>query len=214
MKRKIIIATKNRGKLIEFSKILSNREFEISSLLDLENVPEIDEDGSTFEENAIKKSEHIFKINGQPAIADDSGLEIDYLNGAPGIKSSRFEGDMITQDVKNEKIIEVMKGVNENKRGAQFRCVIAFTDNKGTRTFEGVCRGKISDRPKGSNGFGYDPIFIPEGYYETFGELKENVKNNISHRASALKKFHNWFMENKDKVFCSNNDKGKVLLIF
>lgn len=197
MKRKIIIATKNRGKIKEVCKILSDGEFEISSLLDLENVPKVNEDGNTFEENATKKSEYIFKITGQPAIADDSGLEIDYLNGLPGIKSSRFEGDMTPQNVKNEKIIEMLKDVNENKRGAQFRCVIAFTDNKGTRTFEGVCRGKISDRPRGSNGFGYDPIFIPEGFDKTFGELKENVKNNISHRAKALEKFHKWFMENE-----------------
>lgn len=197
MKREIIIATKNKGKIKEFKKILSDKEFEISSLLDISDLPEINEDGNSFEDNAVKKSGHIFELTGKPCIADDSGLEIDYLDGAPGIKSSRFCGISTPQSVKNEKFISMMKGAKENERGAQFRCVVAFTDNNGKKTFEGICKGRISDKQKGSNGFGYDPIFIPEGFEKTFGELDEDVKNRISHRAKALRKFYNWFVKNK-----------------
>lgn len=195
MRKKIIIATKNEGKIKEFNKILSGKEFDISSLSDIRDLPEIDEDGNSFEDNAIKKSRFIFELNGRHCIADDSGLEIDYLSGAPGVKSARFGGISTPQNVKNEKIISMMKGAKKNERGAQFRCVVAFTDNNGTKTFEGVCKGRISDKPKGSNGFGYDPIFIPEGFDKTFGELDEDVKNRISHRGKSLRNFYDWFVK-------------------
>ena len=196
MKRKIIIATKNKGKIKEFKNILSDNKFEISSLIDINNLPDINEDGNSFKDNAVKKSRHIFEMTGKPCIADDSGLEIDYLNGAPGVKSSRFCGISTPQKLKNEKIISMMKGAKENERSAQFKCVIAYTDNNEKKAFDGICKGRISDKPKGENGFGYDPIFIPEGFDKTFGEIDEDVKNRISHRAKALREFYNWFLKN------------------
>lgn len=195
MKKKIFVATKNKGKIKELKKIFSNLDSEI--IFDIPDIPDIKEDGNSFEENAIKKSKHLFELTNQPSIADDSGLEIDYLNGVPGINSSRFAGQTTPYNIKNEKIINIMKNTNENKRTAQFRCVIAYTDEIGTKTFEGICKGKIADKMYGSQGFGYDPIFIPKGYNKTFGELDENIKNKISHRAKALKKFYNWYIKNK-----------------
>ncbi|MFC1562747.1 RdgB/HAM1 family non-canonical purine NTP pyrophosphatase [candidate division KSB1 bacterium] len=197
MKRKLIIATKNVGKIREFKRLSFDKEFDIYSLIDLEDLPETNEDGQSFEENAVKKSESIYKLTGNPTIADDSGLEIDYLSGAPGVRSARFAGYSTLQNIKNEKIISMLDEIKPEERGAQFRCIIAFSDDSGTKTFEGICRGRISEEPKGTSGFGYDPIFIPDGYDKTFGELDEDIKNRISHRSKAIEKFYNWFSKNK-----------------
>ncbi|MFC1558836.1 RdgB/HAM1 family non-canonical purine NTP pyrophosphatase [candidate division KSB1 bacterium] len=197
MKLNILIATKNEGKVEEFKNILSCHEVNVLSLLDLESSPEIIEDGITFEENALKKSKTIFEFTGQPAIADDSGLEIDVLEGKPGVNSARFAGYSTPYDMKNGKILSMMKDVPGDKRNARFKCVIAYSDNNAANTFEGVCEGKIAYEQKGTYGFGYDPIFIPDGYDKTFGELGEEVKNRISHRANALNKFYKWFASKK-----------------
>lgn len=197
MKLNILIATKNEGKIREFKNILSRHEVNVLSLLDLESSPEINEDGITFEENAVKKSKAIFEFTGQATIADDSGLEIDFLDGEPGVNSARFAGYSTPYDTKNEKILSMMKDVPESKRTARFKCVIAYSENNATNTFEGVCEGKIAYEQKGTHGFGYDPIFIPDGYDKTFGELGEDVKNRISHRAKALNKFYIWFANKK-----------------
>ena len=190
MKNKLILATKNKGKTREFKKLFSDKGFDIYSLLDIDGLPEIIEDGKSFEENAVKKSERIFKLTACPTIADDSGLEIDYLGGAPGVQSARFEGYSTPQNIKNDRIISLLQGIKPQEKKAQFRCVISFSDDTCTKTFEGICRGKISNEPRGVNGFGYDPIFIPTGYDKTFGELPENIKNKISNRAKALKHFY------------------------
>ena len=197
MKLNILIATKNEGKIREFKNILSRHKVNVLSLLDLESSPEIIEDGVTFEENAVKKSEAIFEFTGQAAIADDSGLEIDTLEGKPGVNSARFAGHSTPYDIKNGKILSMMKDVPESKRTARFKCVIAYSENNAANTFEGVCEGKIACEQKGTRGFGYDPIFIPDGYDKTFGELGENVKNRISHRAKALNQFYKWFANKK-----------------
>ena len=197
MKLNILIATKNEGKIREFKNILSRHEVNILSLLDLESSPEIIEDGITFEENAVKKSKTVFEYTGQAAIADDSGLEIDFLEGEPGVNSARFAGYSTPYNIKNEKILSMMKDVPEGKRTARFKCVIAYSEDNAVNTFEGVCEGKIACEQKGTNGFGYDPIFIPEGYDKTFGVLGEEVKNRISHRAKALNRFYKWFANKK-----------------
>lgn len=193
MKLTILVATRNKGKVAEFKNILSAQEVNLLSLHDIAQIPEIVEDGNTFEENAVKKSETVYKLTGQITVADDSGLEIDFLNGDPGVHSARFEGYTTPYDIKNGKILSMMKDVPDDKRTARFICIIAYSDENGTKTFEGVCNGKIAYEQKGLYGFGYDPIFLPDGYDKTFGELGENVKNNISHRAKALKAFYEWF---------------------
>ena len=177
---KTILATSNAHKIKEITQIAGN---------DLEFIPkafEVEEDGETFSENAIKKAKFAYKHEKLPAIADDSGLEIDALNGLLGIRSARFmEGR--TYEEKNAKILEMMKNVPKEKRTARFKCVAVYY-NGIPHIFEGVIEGKIAHKQCGKNGFGYDPIFIPEGYNKTMAQLPPGVKNKISHRARAFKK--------------------------
>ena len=159
---------------------------------------EIEEDGRTYSENAVKKAVEVAKRSGRISLADDSGLEIDALNGKPGINSSRFAGINADDRERNLKILEMMKDAPHGKRGARFRCVIAIANpptppftkggEEGLYTCEGVCEGEIAESIRGDKGFGYDPIFIVPEYGKTFGELGPEVKDKISHRAKALKK--------------------------
>jgi XTP/dITP diphosphohydrolase len=192
----IVVATKNKGKIKEIREALKDIDIKILSLDEIGLEIEIEEDGKTYSENAVKKAVEVAKKSGKISLADDSGLEIDALNGKPGINSSRFAGDDADDRERNLKVLEMMKDVSHGKRGARFRCIIAIAEPNGkSYTCEGVCEGEIAERIRGAQGFGYDPIFIPHlcisaGYEcsKTFGELGSDVKDKISHRAKALEK--------------------------
>ncbi|MFZ5805966.1 MAG: XTP/dITP diphosphatase [Verrucomicrobiota bacterium] len=183
--KSLFIATRNAGKAREFAQILP--DWEIQTLLDLPDIPDVLEDGATFEENAQKKALEISAHTESFVLADDSGLEVDILNGAPGVHSARYAGEP-KNDARNlQKLLDELKTTPEEKRGAQFRCVLALAQNKKILfTVEGVCRGKIAFHPAGKNGFGYDPIFSPDGYTQTFAELSPDAKHRLSHRGKAI----------------------------
>ena len=184
----IIAATQNLHKLREMKEILNNFGMDIISIREsgLGEV-KIVEDGETFEENSLKKAQEIMNLSGKDAIADDSGLSVDALQGRPGVYSARFSGENATDKKNNKKLLSVMEDVTD--RSAKFISVISLCFTDGRRiSVKGECTGKIGYEERGNNGFGYDPLFIPDGYEETFGELGKEVKNKISHRANALKK--------------------------
>lgn len=185
----IILATNNKSKVKEISEMMSGSDITFVSLADAGINVEVEETGTTFEENALLKAREICKLSGKPTISDDSGLEIDALDGAPGIYSSRFIGEDTSYDIKNNALIEKLENVADPDRTARFRCCMALVLPDG-REFvtEGAMEGIIAREPKGINGFGYDPIlFIPE-YNRTSAELSSEEKNNISHRGEALRK--------------------------
>ncbi|MDD6812484.1 MAG: XTP/dITP diphosphatase [Lachnospiraceae bacterium] len=187
MSRKIIFATGNAGKMREIRKIMGDMDVEILSMKEAGISTDIIEDGTTFEENAIIKAKAIAKKTEHIVLADDSGLEIDYLNKEPGIYSARYLGEDTPYDVKNQKILERLEGVEEAKRTARFVCAIAAVMPDGeVITTHGVIEGRIAYEPKGSNGFGYDPIFYVPEYGCSSAELSEEEKNAISHRGKAL----------------------------
>lgn len=185
----IILATNNKSKVKEISEMMLGSDITFVSLADAGINVEVEETGTTFEENALLKAREICKLSGKPTISDDSGLEIDALDGAPGIYSSRFMGEDTSYDIKNNALIEKLENVADPDRTARFRCCMALVLPDG-REFvtEGAMEGIIAREPKGINGFGYDPIlFIPE-YNRTSAELSSEEKNNISHRGEALRK--------------------------
>ncbi len=185
---KIIFATKNKGKLKEIKKIMSDK-YEILSIEDAGIDIEIIEDGKTFEENALKKACSVMRQCNEIVLADDSGLEIDYLDKAPGIYSARYMGENTPYEVKNKKILELLEGVEEDKRTARFVCVIAASiPDYGTVTVRETIEGIIGYDIKGVNGFGYDPIFYLPERKKTTAELSMDEKNEISHRGKALRK--------------------------
>jgi XTP/dITP diphosphohydrolase len=191
----LLIATRNAHKTREFAEILGG-EFEISDLSSLPDVPEVVETGCTFEENAILKALAVSQLR-QPSraedrhlliVADDSGLEVDALKAAPGIYSARYAGENASDSRNVEKLLGELTRQRGAKRTARFRCVIALArDGKVLRTFEGVAEGLIVDLPRGKSGFGYDPIFVPNGFEQTFAQLPAETKNKISHRAKAAR---------------------------
>lgn len=192
----IILASNNANKLREMKEKLSKYGMQVISQKEAGYDIEVEETGTTFAENAILKATEINKISGKPVIADDSGLEIDYLDGAPGVYSHRFAGENATDEDRINKVLNLMKDVPEEKRTARFKCAICYIDETGEKyIFEGVSEGKIGFEPKGNNGFGYDPIFISEKN-KTFAELTGEEKNSISHRGRAIEKFVK-FLEEK-----------------
>lgn len=184
-----VFATNNAHKLEEVRTILHNR-LKILSLKDIEFAKELPETSGTITGNAIQKAQTLFNETGLACFADDTGLEIDALNGNPGVDTAHFAG--IERDsIKNmNRVLCEMDGVVE--RSARFITVIAFVNENGVKTFEGVVKGKIANAISGHGGFGYDPIFIPEGFDQTFAELPQSIKNEISHRAHATALFANW----------------------
>ena len=186
---RIIVASKNKGKLEEIKYIFQNLPYEIVTMQDAGIEDDIPETGTTFEENALIKARHVQSVSGEIALADDSGLEVDYLNGAPGVYSARFAGVGASDAQKNTKLLETLSGVPLEKRTARFVCVIAlvFPDGKellSRGTFEGI----IAERPVGENGFGYDPLlFVPE-QGRTVAQMSDSEKNEVSHRGKALRK--------------------------
>lgn len=186
----IVIATRNKNKIKEITALLEGMPINIFSLDDGNwQIPEIQEDGKTFKENAIKKAKTIARLTSKLTLADDSGLMVDALGGQPGVYSARFAGGDATDRENNLKLLQLMKNIPPDRRGAQFVCVIAVASPEGkVDAVEGICRGDIGYLEEGGGGFGYDPIFIPTGYNKTFAELSMSVKNKISHRGRALEK--------------------------
>lgn len=186
--KKFIAATKNKGKIKEISEILKDFPYEVLSMESMGIDIDIEETGSTFEENALIKANEISRITGEIVIADDSGLEVDFLNGAPGIYSARFAGENATDEEKNKKLLDMLKDVPFDKRAARFVCVIAVVFPDGNSfTVKGTCEGYISHEPKGTNGFGYDPIFYVPEYQMTTAQMVSEMKHMISHRGKALR---------------------------
>lgn len=185
---KILIATKNANKTKELKKLLLNSEVIFKDLNEIPNIREAAETGKTFAENAVLKAKSYALQTKMWALADDSGLEVKALGGAPGIFSARYAGKNATDKENVKKLLLELKGVVDKKRQAKFICAIAISDEKGNVKFiaEGVCTGKIAVNQSGTSGFGYDPIFIPDGFAQTFGELSGEIKQKISHRARAI----------------------------
>lgn len=185
--KKIIFATGNAGKMKEVREILKDSDYEVLSMKEAGLNPEIIEDGTTFEENAVIKAKAICKLSGEIALADDSGLEVDYLDKAPGIYSARFLGEDTSYEIKNQYILDKLEGVEGEARSARFVCAIAaaFPDGR-VETRVATIEGRIAQASAGENGFGYDPIFYVPEYGCTTAELTMEQKNEISHRAKAL----------------------------
>jgi XTP/dITP diphosphohydrolase len=191
--KKIVIASKNEGKIKEIKNFLHGIDSEFLTMNDFPDVPEIAEDGKSFEENAMKKARVVFEHTKLTTIADDSGLEVNYLGGEPGVHSARFAGDDANDRQNNDKLLELLKDVPMDDRKARFKCVIVLYNSLYNHlVFEGKCRGYIIDEPKGELGFGYDPLFVPENNTKTFGELDLVTKNKISHRGKALSSLRNY----------------------
>ena len=185
---KIIFATKNKGKIKEINAIMSDMNVEVISMEEAGINVDVVEDGTTFQKNAIKKACEIMEISGFITMADDSGLEIDYLDKAPGVYSARYMGEDTPYDIKNSKILDIMKDVPEEKRTARFVSVIATAIPGGKIiTTKGTIEGIIGHEIKGENGFGYDPIFFVPEYGMTTAEMAPEQKNSISHRGKALR---------------------------
>lgn len=184
---RIIIASNNKHKVDEIKAILREFPFEILSLKEAGIDIEVDEDGKTFEENALKKAVEVMKVSGEMALADDSGLEVYALDGEPGVYSARFAGEHGNDKKNNEKLLNLLKNVPDEERGARFVSIIALVSPDGEQIIgRGYIEGKIGYEEKGKNGFGYDPLFIVPELNKTFGELTSEEKNLISHRSRAL----------------------------
>ncbi len=181
----LVLATRNKGKVREIKQLLKDQDVEIKDLNDFGPIPEIEEDGSSFDENAYKKASFVSRILGYPAMADDSGLVVEALGGEPGIHSARYAGNNATDKENCEKLIKKLKGIKNRK--AAFECVISIAVPTGAAlTYEGRCEGIIIDEPAGENGFGYDPFFYYPDLKKTFAEISMEEKNKISHRGKAL----------------------------
>ena len=185
---KVILASNNKHKLTEMKKILSPLGYDVMSQAEAGCIIDVEETGTTFEENAALKAQAVHDMTGFPVISDDSGLEVDYLGGAPGVYSHRYAGENATDADRCLKLLSELEGVEKSSRTARFVCVVCFIDENGKKTVvRGTCEGYIGTEPIGENGFGYDPVFM----YGTrsFAELSEEEKNAVSHRADALSKF-------------------------
>lgn len=193
----LVIATKNPGKIRELHQSLENMPVRILSLKDFPDCPEAPETGDTFLENASEKALFYEQWTGYPCLADDSGIEVDYLKGAPGVFSARYAGEPANDEANNQKLISELKGAEFSQRGAAYRCVLAFAERgKVLVTVEGVCRGTILESPVGTGGFGYDPYFLLEDLGQTAAEITMEEKEKVSHRGKALHQWKEWMMDN------------------
>jgi XTP/dITP diphosphohydrolase len=188
----LLVATTNPGKFKEVSAFLKNLPLKIVSLADLFDPPAVTEDGATFEENAVKKARALAEFSGLLTLADDSGLEVDALNGAPGIYSARYAGAECDDNKNNEKLLGELRSVRKEKRTARFVCALALCSPASKRmpdwTVREVCDGRIAFSLQGKHGFGYDPLFFYPPMNKTFGEIERDTKATVSHRGKALKK--------------------------
>ena len=185
----LFVATRNRNKIRELEALLADTELKVRSYRDFPGAPEVQETGQTFAENATAKAVTLAEHTGLTTIADDSGLEVDALDGRPGVMSARYAGPNATDIENTEKLLAELEGVPEPQRTARFRCAIALSTPEGLiDVVEGVCEGRIAAEPRGNEGFGYDPVFIKDDSVKTFAELPLEVKNRTSHRGRALEK--------------------------
>lgn len=186
----IVLATRNQGKIAEIMALLPGVRFEPAA--SFPGCPEPEESGHAFEENALIKARAVARYTEKMALADDSGLEVDALDGAPGVRSARYAGTDASDQDNIFRLLDALDGISDTDRTARFRCVMAVVAPDGRAwTEEGVCEGRILHEPRGASGFGYDPVFVPAGYENTFGELDAAIKNRISHRAQALRRIAN-----------------------
>ena len=186
--RLLLLGTQNPGKLREITSILEGSGWSFSSLQEFDHVGSAEENGVTYSENAIAKAQFYAAATGLVALADDSGLEVAALDGAPGVYSARYAGENASDADRRQLLLSELSKTSNTDRRARFVCVVAIVDPSGSalNLSEGICHGTITFTPRGDGGFGYDPIFIPDGYTQTFAELPELIKNRISHRALAL----------------------------
>ncbi len=186
--KKIVLATRNKGKIREMQALLKDFGVEVISAFDLPDVPEVVEDGETFFENSMKKAREIALATGITALADDSGLVVDALDGSPGVRSARYAGENADDNMNNMKLLSDLEGVAPEKRTARFKCVMVLYDPSGAWiSAEGTCEGVIAPEPSGSGGFGYDPVFFVPELGRSMAELTPEEKNAISHRGRAIK---------------------------
>ena len=186
----LLLGTRNPGKIYEIKLIIGDLPLEFSSLNDFPDVAVAVEDAETYALNAIKKARFYARETGVPALADDSGLEVEALGGAPGVISHRYAGDNANDADRRKFLLSKLAETESDNRWARFVCAIAIATVAGEviNLSEGICEGTITFEPRGESGFGYDPVFVPNGYDQTFGELSDEIKNRISHRARALLK--------------------------
>ncbi len=197
---RLILATNNQHKIREISQLLADLEIEIFSKADFSNFPDVPETGQTLAENALIKSRAIFQKYRIPAVADDTGLEVGYLNGAPGVMSARFAGEGCSFADNNRKLLAALEGIRGERRRARFVTVIAVSYAGGDELLEGVAEGLITEENCGENGFGYDPIFFYPPANKTFAEMTAEEKNRVSHRGQALTRFREWLLSPLDRL--------------
>lgn len=186
---RILLASRNRQKLKELATCLQGLELDLITLDEVGDAPPVEEDGTTFQDNAVKKATEVARATGMLTVADDSGLVVDALGGAPGVRSSRYAHETATDRENNDKLLREMADVPEELRSARFVCAAAVADPDGlVGVVEGSCEGSIAFEERGEHGFGYDPLFTKAGYNKTFAELSPDIKNRISHRFLALQK--------------------------
>ena len=184
----LVLATRNRHKVEELTAMLSELPLKILSFNDFPDMPDVVEDGATLRENATKKASAVASFTGLPSLADDTGLEVEALGGAPGVRSARFAGEAANQEENNLKLLADLSGTAGSARAAAFRCVVALAvPGEVVRTVEGVTHGVILEAPRGRGGFGYDSLFLPEGHDITYAEMRSDEKNAVSHRGKAIK---------------------------
>ena len=186
---KLVLATRNEKKLVELRRILAPLvDAEVVGLADVPAYAEVPETGATFAENAVLKARAYARATALWTLADDSGLEVAALGGAPGLYSARYAGPGATDEQRRQRLLAELAATGDAGRRARFVCALALAHpaRAGAEVFEGVCEGHIAPAPRGTGGFGYDPVFVPDGYAQTFGELPEEIKQRISHRARAL----------------------------
>lgn len=191
----IVLATRNKKKVEEIKRITSGLDISVLTLDDFPDCPDVEEDGATFKENATKKAVTVTHHSGKPALADDSGLEVYALDGAPGTRSARYAGEDADDRRNVEKLLNEMRSVEG--REARFVCCLALAMPDGEVTiFEGYAEGRIGTEPRGVSGFGYDPVFYPRGYDRTFAEMSSEEKDSLSHRGMALRNFEQFLQQN------------------
>lgn len=187
---KLVLASRNKNKIEEMRALVSGLGIQVFSALDFPELEEVDEDQPTLEGNALKKARYVHEQTGLPALSDDTGLEVKALNGAPGVYSARYAGENVSYQDNVLKLLNEMEGKQD--RSAQFRTVVALVSQHGEFTFEGICKGEITETQSGDNGFGYDPVFMPIGFDQAFAELDPKIKNEISHRGRSIQKFNSF----------------------